>query len=139
MQDVADAEIDRDRIPGRADAERIDLPVGEAVHHVGRRQHHETHVLVGIDAARRHPEPQLVIVGRERKGHAEGQRLGAGLAALRDHAGQRQRGHHRIEAVAVDFFHDRRMQRRRDRDRIAVEAEIERRHDRHLDVAEPET
>ena len=51
---------------------------------------------------------------------------------------QRQRGRHRIEAVAVDFGHDRRMQRRRHRDGIAVEAEIERRHDRHLDVAEPE-
>ena len=82
MQDVADAEIDRDRIPGRADAERIDLAAGEAVDHVGRRQHHQPHVLVGIDAARRHPEPQLVIVGRERKGHAEGQRLGAALAPL---------------------------------------------------------
>ena len=89
MQDVADAAIDRDRIPGRADTERIDLTAREAVDHEGRRQHHQAHVLVGIDAARRHPEPQLIIVGRERKRHPEGQRLGAGLrraATTRDSA-----------------------------------------------------
>ena len=40
--------------------------------------------------------------------------------------------------IAVDLRHDRGMQRRRNGDRVAVEAEIERRHDRHLDVAEPE-
>ncbi len=50
MQDVADAAIDRDRVPGRADAECVDLAAGDAVHHVGRRQHHETNILVGIDA-----------------------------------------------------------------------------------------
>ncbi len=75
MQDVADAEIDRDRIPRRADAEAIDMLVGEALDHVGRRQHDEPHVLVGIDAARRHPEAQVIIVGRERERHAEGERL----------------------------------------------------------------
>ena len=138
MQDVADAEVDRDRIPGRADAERIDLAAGQAVDHVGRRQHHQMNVLVGIDAAGGHPEPQLIIVGRERKGHAEGQGLGAALAPRRDDARQRQRGGHRIEAVSVDFRHDGRMQRRRNRDRVAVEAEIERRCDRQLDVAEAE-
>ncbi len=84
MQDVPDAEIDRDRVPRRADAERIDMAVGEAVHHVRRRQHDEPHVLVGIDTAGGHPEPQLVIVGRERKRHAEGQRFGAGSCAARD-------------------------------------------------------
>ncbi len=72
MQDMADAEIDRDRVPGRADAERIDMTAGKTVYHVRRRQHHETDILVGIDAAGSHPEPQLIIVGRERKGHAEG-------------------------------------------------------------------
>ena len=75
MQDEADAEIDRDRIPRRADAEAVDVPVGEALHHVGRRQHDEAHVLVRIDAARRHPEAQMIIVRRERERHAEGERL----------------------------------------------------------------
>ena len=88
MQDMADAEIDRDGIPGRADAERIDMTVGETVHHVRRRQHHQTHVFVGIDAAGGHPEPQLIIVGRERKRHAERQGFGAALAPRRDHARQ---------------------------------------------------
>ena len=138
MQDVADAEIDRDRIPGRADAERIDMAVGEAVHHVGRRQHHQPNVLVGIDPARRHPEPKLVVVGGERERHAEGQRFRAALAPHRDDARERQRGRHGIDGVALDLAHDRGMQRRRYRDRIAIEAKIERRHDRHLDVSEAE-
>ncbi len=138
MQDVADAVIDRDRIPGRADAERVDVSVGETVHHVGRRQHHQPDVLVGIDPAGRHPEPQLIIVGREWKRHAEGQRFRAAAAAFGDDAVKRQRGRHRVEAIALDLVHDRRMQRRRHRDGVAVEPQIERRHDRHLDVAEPQ-
>ena len=100
MQDMADAEVDRDGIPGRADAEGVDMTVGETVHHVGRRQHHEANVLVGIDAAGGHPEPQLIIMGRERKRHAEGQRFGAAFAPRRDHAGQRQRRRHRVERIA---------------------------------------
>ena len=36
MQDVADAEVDRDRIPGRADAERIDLAAGQGTSTVQR-------------------------------------------------------------------------------------------------------
>ena len=139
MQDIADAEIHRDRIPGCADAERIDLPAGEAVDHVGWRQHHQPHVLVGIDAAGRHPEPQLVIVGGERESHAEGQGLGAALPSLGDDARQRGRRCHRVQTFAVDLRHDRRIQRRRDRDGIAVQAEIEGCGDRYLDVAEPET
>ena len=112
MQDVADAEIDRDRIPGRADAEGVDMAVGEAVDHVGRRQHHEPDILVRIDPARRHPEPQLIIVGGKRKGHAEGQGFGADPFALRDDTRQRQGGHHRIETVARDLLHEISMQRR---------------------------
>ncbi len=106
MQDVTDAEIDRDRVPGRADAERIDMAIGEAVHHVGRRQHHEANVLVGIDPACRHPEPELVIVGRERERHAEGQRLRSALAALCHDAGKRQRGGHGIDGIALDLTQD---------------------------------
>ena len=102
------------------------------------RQHHQPHVLVGIDAGRRHPEPQLVIVGRERESHAEGQRIGPRFAPLGNHTRQRFRGDERIEAVAIDLLHQRGMKRRRDRDRIAVDAEIEGRRDRHLDVTEPE-
>ncbi len=83
MQDEADAEIDRDRVPRRADAEAVDMPVGEAFDHVGRRQHDEPHVLVGIDAAGRHPEPQLIVVGRERERHAEGERLLAAAPCAR--------------------------------------------------------
>ena len=43
-----------------------------------------------------------------------------------------------IAEVAVGSVGNRRMQRRRDRDGIAVHAEPERRDDRNLDVAEPE-
>jgi len=60
---VADAEIDRDGIPGRADTERIDLAAGKTIHHIGRRQHHHMNILIGVDAAGGHPEPQLIIVG----------------------------------------------------------------------------
>ena len=139
MQDVADAFVDRDGIPGRADAERIDMPIGKAVHHVRRRQHDQPHVLVRIDAPGRHPEPQLVVMGGERKGHGEGQRFRAVLGALGDEARQRLCGGHRIEPVAVDFVHDRGMQRLRHRDGVAIDAEREWRCDRHLDVPEPET
>ena len=100
MQDVADAEIDRDRIPRRADAERVDMSVLQALHHVGRRQHDEAHILVRIDAARRHPEAQMIIVRRERKRHAEGQRVLAARLALRHNAGERPRRHHRVADVA---------------------------------------
>ena len=87
MQDEADAEIDRDRIPRRADAEAVDMPVGEALDHVGRRQHDQPHVLVGIDAAGRHPEAQMIIVRGERERHAEGERLlAAALARWRPRA-----------------------------------------------------
>ena len=41
-------------------------------------------------------------------------------------------------SVAVDLGHDRRVQRARYRDGIAVEAEVEGCRDRHLDVSEPE-
>jgi hypothetical protein len=62
----------------------------------------------------------------------------SGSAPRRDHPRQRQRRRHRIERIAFDLAHDRRMQRRRYRDRIAVEAEIEGGDDRQLDVAEPQ-
>ncbi|MGY4418853.1 hypothetical protein ACVWY2_001278 [Bradyrhizobium sp. JR6.1] len=60
------------------------------------------------------------------------------LRRLATDAGKRARGRHRIEAVAVDLFHQRGVQRRRYGDGVAVEPEIERRCDRHLDVPEPE-
>ena len=63
VQDEPDAEIDRDRVPGRADAESLDVLVGEALDHVGRRQNDQANVLVRINAARRHPESQMIIVG----------------------------------------------------------------------------
>ena len=85
---------------GAPTQKRIDMPVLQALHHVGRRQHHEPHVLVRIDAARRHPEAQMIVVRRERERHAEGERLLAARLALRDHARQRLRRHHRIEHVA---------------------------------------
>src|SRR5207237_2624247 len=68
MQDLADAEIDRDRIPRRTDAEGVHVSLGKAVHHVRRRQHHEPDILVRIDPTRRHPESQLILVGGKRKG-----------------------------------------------------------------------
>ena len=100
MQDMADAEVDRDGIPGCADAERVDLTAGETVDHVRRRQHHETDVLVWIDAAGRHPEPQLIIVGGERKGHAKGQGLGAAVAPFGHDACKCARGCHRVDRIA---------------------------------------
>ena len=39
---------------GAPTQKRVDMPVGEALHHVGRRQHHEPHVLV---RDRRRPPP----------------------------------------------------------------------------------
>jgi len=51
MQDAANAEIDGNRIPRRADAESVDVAVGQALHHERRRQYDEMHVLVGIDTA----------------------------------------------------------------------------------------
>jgi hypothetical protein len=101
MQDVPDAEIDRDGIPRRADTEAIDMSVLQTLHHVRRRQHHEPHVLVRIDAARRHPEADVIVVRRIRKRHAEGERALALLFACRDDARQRFRGHHRIAHVAI--------------------------------------
>jgi len=82
LQDVADAEIDRDRIPRRADAEAVHMLARQAVDHVGRRQHHQAHVLVRIDAARRHPQAKLIVVVGERKRHAERERLGIAALAL---------------------------------------------------------
>jgi hypothetical protein len=135
IQDVADATIDRDRIPGIGDAERIDLSLSKTVHHIGQRQHDQPNVLLGIDASRRNPEPQLVIVGGKRKGYAEGQRRRAAPAPSSYDARQCQRGNHGIKRIAFDLAQDRRMQCRRHRDRIAVKAEVERRDKRHLDVA----
>ena len=65
---------------------------------------------------------------------------GSSPRALRfaDHAGERARRHHRIGDVAVGRGGKRCIERRRDRDGVAVHAEPERRHDRHLDVAEAE-
>jgi len=75
-------------------------------------------------------------VGREGKSHAEGQRIGAGFTSRGNHPRQRLRGRHRIKTVACEFAHDRAVERRRHRDRVAIETEIEGRHDRHLDMAE---
>ena len=40
----------------------LDVPAGEAFHHVRWRQYHQPHVFVRIDPASRHPEAQLIIV-----------------------------------------------------------------------------
>jgi hypothetical protein len=136
MQDVADAEIDRDRIPGRADAERVDMLVLQTFHHVGRRQHDHADVFIRVDAAGRHPEAQVIIVRGEREGHAERQRLLALGLARRDYAGERACRYHRVTDVARGGAGNRRMQRGRDRNGIAVHAQAERRDDRHLDVTE---
>ena len=138
MQDMADAAIDRDRIPGRADAEASTCPLARLSAMKGGGSTTMLDILVGIDAADRHPEPKLIIVGGEREGHPKGQRLGAALAPAATTRESASGGRHRIERIAVDLAYDRRMQRRRYRDRIAVEAEIEGRCDRHLDVAEAE-
>ena len=60
--------------------------VGEALHHIGRRQHDQPHVLIGIDAAGRHPEPQMIIVSGERKGHPKRQWIEILLLAVGDDA-----------------------------------------------------
>ena len=138
MQDVADAEIDGDRIPGRADAERVNMAIGDAVDHVGRRQHHKPDILIRIDATGGHPEPELIVVGGERKRHAEGERLGAGLATFSDHARQSERRGHRVEAAAFELGHDGGVQGRGHRDRVAVHPESEGGHDRDLDMADAE-
>ncbi len=61
-------------VPGRADAEAVKMAALEALHHEWRRQDDEVHVAAGIDAARLHPEPELVVVAREREHMPEGQR-----------------------------------------------------------------
>ena len=138
MQDVSDTEIDRDRVPRRAYAEGINMAAGEAVHHVGRRQHHQPHVLIGIDTAGGHPEPELIVVGRERERHAEGERFTAVLATCGHHPRQRFRGHHRIGRIAVGLAHDGRIQRGRHRDGVAVQTEIKGRNDGYLDLRQAE-
>ena len=136
---VSPAKIDRNRIPGRADAEPIDMAVGQALHHVGRRQHHEMHVFVGIDAARRHPEAQMIVVRRERERHAEGEGRQALGLALRNHLRERLRRHHRVGGVAFGVRRDCRMERGRHRDGVAVHTQTKRRDDRHLHVAQSQT
>ena len=118
--------FDSDRIPRRPDAEAVDLPAGKAVHHIGRRQHDEPHIFVRIDAARRHPEAEQVVVAGERKGHAEGEGIGASLAPLGDDAGQRPRRVFRIGHVAVGSRSEVAIERGRYGDRVAVHAEHER-------------
>ena len=138
VQDMTDAEIDGDRIPRRADAEGIDMAVGKAFDHIGRRQHNEAHILIRIHSAGGHPEAQLVVVRRERESHAEHQRIGTSFLARRDHPQQRLRGRQRVQRITIHVGHDRRMKRRRNGDRVAVQSEIERRHDRDFYVAEAE-
>ena len=134
MQNASHPEIDRDRVPGRSDAEAVDLRAGEAFHHIGRRQHYEAHILIGIDAGRRHPEPQLIIVGRERKGHTEGERLLAAALSRGDDVRKCARRHHRVEDAAVGSLDQFGPKARRESDGIAVHAEPEGCHDRHLDM-----
>ena len=118
MQDTADAGFHRHRIPRRADAEAVDLPVGEAVDHIRRRQHHQPHILVRIDAAGRHPEPQLVIMVGEREGHAKGEDVMAARLAFGDDRGKRARRHQRIGDIAVCGIGPRLEQPPRQRDGI---------------------
>jgi len=115
------------------------VSVGEAVDHIGRRQHDQTDILVGIDAPGRHPEAQMIVVGREREGHPEGQRLLAPGLALGDDAGKRARRHHGIDDAAIGCGGDGGIKRGRYRDGVAVHSQPERRDDRHLDVADAET
>ena len=131
MEDAANAGIDRDRIPRRADTEAIDMTVGETLHHVRRRQDDKPHIVVGIDAAGRHPVAQLVIMMRKRKRHAEGQRLGVARFALSDDTRQGQRRHFRVSDIAIGQAGKRRIKARRHGDGVAIQPEIKGRNDRH--------
>jgi hypothetical protein len=96
------------------------------------------HILVGVDAACGHPEPQLVIVGREREGHGKGQGFRTRLASFRNDPRERASRRHRVEAVAFHLGHDRRMQCGRHGYGIAVDAKIERNDGWNPDMAEPQ-
>jgi hypothetical protein len=95
-------------------------------------------VLVGIDASGRHPEAQMIIVSRKREGHPECERLLAFGLARGDHAGERARRYDGIDDASLRRRGDGGVKRGRHRDGVAVHPQSERRHDRHLDVAEAE-
>ena len=75
---------------------------------------------------------------RERKRHAEGQRLGVARLALRHNARQRQCRHFRVGYIAIGAAFQSREQPRRYGDGIAVQPEIKGRNDRHPYVANAE-
>ena len=139
MKDTSNTEFDRERIPRCADAEAVHLSAGKAIHHVGRRQHHQPHILIRIDAAGSHPETQLIIVRRERKGHAESQRLLATCATRGNNAAECARRTDRIGKIADRGAGKRLVQARRYRDGVAVEPEHHRHDERHFEVAGAET
>ena len=72
--DATDARSDRNAAPRFADAEAIDLTFAQRVDQQRRRYHHQSHVLVGIDAAGREPIAQQVVMARKRIDHRQHQR-----------------------------------------------------------------
>ncbi len=60
MQGAPQPLLDSGGIPGRADAEAVNLAGLEAFHHVGRGQNNNPSVVGRIDAGGCYPEPQLL-------------------------------------------------------------------------------
>jgi len=94
-------EVDRHRIPRRADAEAIDVATGEAFDHVRRRQPPRAAHL-RPDRCRRPPSRSAADnCGAKTESHAEGERIGTTRLTVRHHAGKRARGDLGIDEIAV--------------------------------------
>ena len=86
-RDAADAERFGLLVPGLADAVAVDHAAREIGDGVRRRHNGEADVAIGIEAGRRQPEPQHVVLHRVGKHRGQHQRLGAIGRPLGDHGG----------------------------------------------------
>ena len=111
--------------------EGVDMTAREAVHHERRRQDHKPHILIGINTASRHQNRSWYCASR-----TEGlpkSRLVTGLLARGHHSRQCLGGYHRIGPISVRLIHDAACSAG-NRDGVPVQAKIEWRNDRHLDL-----
>ena len=136
----ADAFEDRLLIPRLADAIAVDRARLERRRHLRRRRHGQQHVGLDLaahigrrietrmEAARREPVAQLVVVRGDRKHHRHLERLAVGLELLDD--GLQRVGLDRMHRLALRIGRHVRLHQRphfvRDRGRVAVQIHAER-------------
>src|SRR5262245_35012925 len=63
--DATDTDRDRQTVPWLANAKAVDLPLAHRVDQERRWNHHESNVMIRIDAAGGEPVTQLVVVAGE--------------------------------------------------------------------------